>query len=77
METGEVKVLELVSAHDIGRAIHPAICERSNGGGTARFGMALTEEIYFDVDGNKKQQLYGITKMLGSSDMPKNDQYPG
>ncbi|MEZ5547113.1 MAG: molybdopterin cofactor-binding domain-containing protein [Pseudomonadales bacterium] len=72
METGEVKVLELVSAHDIGRAIHPAICEgQMEGGAQQGLGMALTEEIYFDVDGKVKNNSFTDYKMLGSSDMPK------
>ena len=72
METGEVKVLDLVSAHDIGRAIHPAICEgQMEGGAQQGLGMALTEEIYFDVDGKVKNNSFTDYKMLGSSDMPK------
>ena len=72
METGEVKLLELVSAHDIGRAIHPAICEgQMEGGAQQGLGMALTEEMYFDENGKVKNNSFTDYKMLGASDMPK------
>lgn len=48
-ETGEVKVLRLVSSHDVGRAIHPTIVEGQIQGGAAMgIGYALSEGFYFD-----------------------------
>jgi len=47
--TGEVKVLRLVSAHDVGRAINPMIVEGQILGGAAQgLGYALTEGFCFD-----------------------------
>ncbi len=46
LETGEVKVLELVAAHDIGRAINPlALQGQIEGGMVMGLGHALTEEF--------------------------------
>ena len=71
-ETGEVEVLELVSSHDIGRAIHPAICEgQMEGGAQQGLGMVLTEETYFDEKGFATNNSFTDYKMLGASDMPK------
>ena len=71
-ETGEVELLELVSSHDIGRAIHPAICEgQMEGGAQQGMGMVLTEETYFDEKGFATNNSFTDYKMLGPSDMPK------
>jgi len=49
VETGEVKILRLVSSHDVGRAINPMIVEGQILGGAAQgLGYALTEGFYFD-----------------------------
>jgi xanthine dehydrogenase molybdenum-binding subunit len=49
VETGEVKVLRLVSSHDVGRAINPMIVEGQIQGGAAQgLGYALTEGFCFD-----------------------------
>lgn len=49
VETGEVKVLRLVSSHDVGRAINPMIVEgQIQGGATQGLGYALTEGFYYD-----------------------------
>jgi xanthine dehydrogenase molybdenum-binding subunit len=48
-ETGEVKVLKLVCAHDIGRAINPQICEGQIEGGAGQgIGYALIEDLVVD-----------------------------
>ena len=71
-ETGEVELLELVSSHDIGRAIHPAICEgQMEGGAQQGMGMVLTEETYFNEQGFATNNSFTDYKMLGASDMPK------
>jgi CO/xanthine dehydrogenase Mo-binding subunit len=47
--TGEVKILRLVSSHDVGRAINPMIVEgQILGGATQGLGYALTEGFCFD-----------------------------
>ena len=44
-ETGEVKVLKVIAAHDIGRAINPLALEgQIEGGIVMGIGNALTEE---------------------------------
>jgi len=49
VETGEVKILRLVSSHDVGRAINPMILEGQILGGAAQgLGYALTEGFCFD-----------------------------
>jgi xanthine dehydrogenase molybdenum-binding subunit len=49
LETGAVKVIRLVSAHDVGRAINPMIVEGQILGGAAQgLGYALTEGFCFD-----------------------------
>jgi xanthine dehydrogenase molybdenum-binding subunit len=49
VETGEVKIVRLVSSHDVGRAINPMIVEGQILGGAAQgLGYALSEGFYFD-----------------------------
>jgi xanthine dehydrogenase molybdenum-binding subunit len=49
VETGAVKILRLVSSHDVGRAINPMIVEGQILGGAAQgVGYALTEGFCFD-----------------------------
>jgi xanthine dehydrogenase molybdenum-binding subunit len=72
IETGEVKLLETVQAHDIGRAIHPPSVEGQLEGGLHQgFGMALTEETYYDKNGLCMNNSFTDYKMLGPKDMPK------
>ncbi|MFQ5693193.1 MAG: xanthine dehydrogenase family protein molybdopterin-binding subunit, partial [Nitrospinota bacterium] len=48
-ETGEVRVLKLVCAHDLGRAINPQICEGQIEGGAGQgVGYALIEDLVVD-----------------------------
>jgi len=72
IETGEVKVLEAVQAHDIGRAIHPPSCEgQLEGGIQTGLGMALKEETYYDKNGLCTNGNFTDYKMFGPKDMPK------
>jgi CO/xanthine dehydrogenase Mo-binding subunit len=51
-ETGEVDVLRLVVAQDVGRALNPALVEgQMRGGVTQGLGWALLEELAHDEDG--------------------------
>jgi xanthine dehydrogenase molybdenum-binding subunit len=71
-ETGEVKVLELVMAHDIGRAINPQTVEgQLEGGSHQALGMTLTEDICYDERGLCRNNSFTDYKMLGPVDMPK------
>lgn len=50
-ETGQVKVLRVVYAHDLGRVVNPAGAEGQVEGGLAQgIGYALCEEMQFDPD---------------------------
>jgi xanthine dehydrogenase molybdenum-binding subunit len=71
-ETGEVKVLELVIAHDIGRAINPMAVEgQLEGGAQQALGMTLTEELCYDEAGLCRNNSFTDYKMFGPADMPK------
>lgn len=51
-ETGEVEVLRLVVAQDVGRALNPSLVEGQMRGGVAQgLGWALLEELTHDEDG--------------------------
>lgn len=64
LDTGEVKVLQLVAAHDIGRAINPlALQGQIEGGMIMGLGAALTEEFIVE-DG------YVFTDILARYKMP-------
>ncbi len=48
-ETGEVKILKYVAAHDSGRIINPDVCENQVSGGVLLgCGFGLTEDLIFD-----------------------------
>jgi len=71
-ETGELKLIEAVTAHDIGRAIHPPSVEgQLEGGFQQGAGMAMMEETYYDKNGLCLNSNFTDYKMLGPSDMPK------
>jgi len=70
-ETGEVKVLDLVYAYDIGKAINPKAVEGQLEGGVQQgLGMVLTEETYYDDNGLCLNNSFTDYKMLGPTDMP-------
>lgn len=72
METGQVKVLELVTAVDCGVVINPdAAIGQIEGGATQGIGYALTEELLFDEHGKMLTTSYGDYKIFASTDMPK------
>jgi xanthine dehydrogenase molybdenum-binding subunit len=48
-ETGDVKVLRYVAAHDVGRALNPHGVENQIYGLAQTFGQALTEDLMFDT----------------------------
>ena len=71
-ETGQVRVLELVNSHDIGKAIHPPSVEgQLEGGAQQGLGFLLWEDIYYDEQGKVLNNDFTDYKMLGPSDMPK------
>jgi len=49
MQTGRIRVLRYVAAHDSGRIVHPRLAENQVSGGVLQFlGIALREELYLD-----------------------------
>jgi len=72
METGQVTVVEMVIAHDIGRAINPAaVTGQLVGGAQQALGMTLTEEIHYDDKGLNLNHSFFDYKLFGPLDMPK------
>ena len=71
-ETGQVKVIELVTAVDCGVAINPDGCiGQIEGGATQGMGYALLEELQFDDKGRMLNTSFGDYKIYSALDMPK------
>jgi CO/xanthine dehydrogenase Mo-binding subunit len=72
-ETGQVNILRFVSAHDIGKAIHPALCEGQIEGSIA-CGMALatTEDVAWEK-GLLLNPNFVEYRMPTASDVPPLD----
>jgi xanthine dehydrogenase molybdenum-binding subunit len=73
VETGVIRVIKLVIAHDIGRAINPLTVEGCLEGGAAQgLGYALTEDLVIDPDtGKVVSDSFATYKMLSALDMPE------
>jgi CO/xanthine dehydrogenase Mo-binding subunit len=70
-ETGKVKVLKIVSAHDVGKAINPAACEQQIEGALGMgIGTALMEEIKLE-NGKTMNPNFTDYKLPTSLDMPE------
>ncbi len=71
-DTGQVEVLQVWSAHDVGRAINPNMVEGQVQGGVVQgLGLALTEEMVWEDDGrlaNPTMMDYKIPGILDSPD---------
>ncbi|UCG66034.1 MAG: molybdopterin-dependent oxidoreductase [Deltaproteobacteria bacterium] len=73
METGEVYVVRLVGAFDVGRAINPAHVEgQIIGGETMGIGYALTEGLIIE-DGKIVNNNFTDYRMLRACDVPQID----
>lgn len=71
-ETGEVKVLTYVAAHDVGRALNPTIVEgQIQGGVLMGLGWTFVEELLFDHYGNPLNANCTDYKIFTSADTPK------
>jgi xanthine dehydrogenase molybdenum-binding subunit len=69
-ETGQVKILKYVAAHDVGRAINPMLLEgQVYGGATMGIGYALTERLILK-DGRVMNPNFLDYKMLTAKDVP-------
>ena len=73
VETGVIKVLKFVIAHDIGRAINPQNVEGSLEGGAAQgIGYALSEDLIIDdKTGKVLTDSFATYKMPSTLDMPE------
>lgn len=59
IQTGKVKVIKLVGANDVGKAINPKVVEGQLEGGLAMgIGYALSEEIKYDSKGTQLNNSY-------------------
>ncbi len=70
-ETGEVRVLRVIAAHDVGRAINPlALLGQIEGGVVMGLGNALTEHFIVE-EGQPWVRRLGQYKMPGIAHMPE------
>lgn len=73
-ETGEVRVIYLVAAHDIGKSINVLTTEgQIHGGIQMGLGYATKEEILWDENGKPINNNLKKYKLFKASDMPKID----
>ena len=72
-ETGQVRVLKMVAASDVGRAIHPKSVEgQLEGGIHMGIGYALSEELRIDPEtGECLNPNFMDYKLMRASDMPE------
>jgi xanthine dehydrogenase molybdenum-binding subunit len=72
-ETGVIKVIKYVIAHDIGRAINPLNVEGQLEGGAAQgIGYALSEDLVIDKEtGNTLSDSFATYKIPSALDMPE------
>jgi xanthine dehydrogenase molybdenum-binding subunit len=69
-ETGQVKILKYIAAHDVGRAINPMLLEgQVYGGATMGIGYALTERLIMQ-NGKVMNPTFLDYKMLTAKDVP-------
>ena len=70
-ETGEVKVLKLTNAFDVGRAINPDLVKgQIIGGGVMGIGFALTEGLLIE-DGRILNSSFSDYRLLRACDVPE------
>jgi CO/xanthine dehydrogenase Mo-binding subunit len=70
-ETGKVKILRMIAAHDVGKAINPKACEQQIEGALGMgVGIALMEELKFQ-NGRPVNPNFVDYKLGTSMDMPE------
>lgn len=75
-ETGVVRVLKVISAIDVGRAINPQIVEGQIEGGVAQaLGYSLSEEMLYDQRGVLLTASLSDYRIFGAADMPALETY--
>jgi len=73
-ETGEVKVLKMISVHDVGRALNPMGLRGQLIGGLCQgLGYALYENLLYDEKGNLLTRNFTDYKVPRSVDIPVFD----
>jgi xanthine dehydrogenase molybdenum-binding subunit len=71
-DTGQVKVVKLTAAHDVGKAIHPAIVEgQIEGGALQGIGYALSEEIKYNEKGKQLHDSIHKYMLPTAEDVPE------
>jgi len=69
-ETGQIKILKYIAAHDVGKAINPMLLEgQVYGGATMGIGYALTENLILQ-NGKVMNPNFLDYKMLTAKDVP-------
>lgn len=72
VDTGQVSVVKMVAAHDVGRAINPQIVEGQLEGGLAQgIGYALAEEIKYDQSGRQINKSFHEYMLPTALDVPE------
>ncbi len=70
--TGQISVIKMVGVHDVGRAIHPQICEGQIEGGIVQgIGYALSEEVIYDKNGKQVNNNFHKYMIPTSMDVPE------
>lgn len=71
LETGEIKILNFVAAHDVGTAINPALVISQVEGSIAQgIGYALSEDMIYDGNARLLNKRFTDYKVPRSMDMP-------
>ncbi len=71
-KNGNIKVINFVSGHDVGKAINPPMIRgQVFGGVTMAIGQTLMEEVKFDDKGKVTTQNFNTYKIPRSTDIPK------
>lgn len=71
-ELCQVRVLKVAAVHDVGKAIHPVICEGQIEGGVLQgIGYALSEEIKYDEKGRQLENSFHKYMLLTADDVPE------
>lgn len=71
-ETGQIKIIKLVAAHDVGRAMHPQIVEGQLEGGLAQgIGYALSEDIKYNDKGKQLHDSFAKYMLPTAVDIPE------
>jgi carbon-monoxide dehydrogenase large subunit len=71
-ETGRVRLVRIVAAHDVGKAINPLNCVAQVEGGLAMgIGAALHEELVLDDQGKVRNASFLDYHLVTSLDLPK------